>query len=35
VAEHWGAINDETGYFVPRHLTAWSRAFLAHLQDED
>jgi len=35
VAEHWGAINDETGYFVPRHLTAWSRAFLVHLQDED
>lgn len=31
VAEHWDAINDETGYFVPRNLTAWSRAFLAHL----
>jgi NAD(P)-dependent dehydrogenase (short-subunit alcohol dehydrogenase family) len=31
VAEHWGAINDETGYFVPRNLTAWSREFLDHL----
>jgi NAD(P)-dependent dehydrogenase (short-subunit alcohol dehydrogenase family) len=32
VAEHWDAINDETGYFVPRNLTAWSRTFLAHLE---
>jgi len=32
VAEHWDAINDETGYFVPRNLTAWSRRFLAHLE---
>jgi len=35
VAEHWEAINDETGYFVPRKLTAWSRAFLAHLHRGD
>jgi hypothetical protein len=35
VAEHWEAINDETGYFVPRTLMAWSRAFLAHLQSGD
>ncbi len=35
VAEHWDVINDETGYFVPRNLMAWSRAFLAHLQGED
>jgi NAD(P)-dependent dehydrogenase (short-subunit alcohol dehydrogenase family) len=35
VAAHWTAINDETGYFVPRKLTAWSRAFLAHLEGGD
>jgi len=31
VAEHWAAINDETGYFVPADLMAWSSAFLGHL----
>ncbi len=31
VAEHWAAINDETGYTVPADLIAWSRTFLAHL----
>ena len=33
VAANWGAINDEGGYTVPRDLTAWSAAFLAHLAD--
>jgi NAD(P)-dependent dehydrogenase (short-subunit alcohol dehydrogenase family) len=32
VAEHWEAVNDERGYFVPADLMAWSRAFLAHLE---
>jgi NAD(P)-dependent dehydrogenase (short-subunit alcohol dehydrogenase family) len=32
VAEHWAAINDETGYEVPRDLMAWSRSFLSHLE---
>jgi NAD(P)-dependent dehydrogenase (short-subunit alcohol dehydrogenase family) len=31
VADNWDAINDETGYYVPADLTAWSTAFLAHL----
>jgi NAD(P)-dependent dehydrogenase (short-subunit alcohol dehydrogenase family) len=31
VAEHWAAINDETGYAVPSDLTAWSAAFTKHL----
>jgi NAD(P)-dependent dehydrogenase (short-subunit alcohol dehydrogenase family) len=31
VAEHWAAINDETDYFVPADLVAWSTAFTAHL----
>ena len=31
VAEHWAAINDETGYYVPADLTAWSAAFTKHL----
>jgi len=31
VAEHWAAINDETGYYVPADLTAWSAAFLEHV----
>ena len=30
VAEHWAAINDETGYYVPADLMDWSNAFLAH-----
>jgi len=30
VAEHWAAINDETGYSVPTDLIGWSNAFLAH-----
>jgi NAD(P)-dependent dehydrogenase (short-subunit alcohol dehydrogenase family) len=31
VARHWEAINDETGYYVPTDLMAWSEAFMAHL----
>jgi short chain dehydrogenase len=32
VAEHWAAINDERGYYVPADLNAWSAAFTAHLR---
>jgi NAD(P)-dependent dehydrogenase (short-subunit alcohol dehydrogenase family) len=32
VAEHWATINDETGYYVPADLTAWSATFMAHLR---
>ena len=32
VADHWADINDESGYFVPPDLMAWSRRFLDHLQ---
>ncbi len=32
VAQHWGAINDESGYFVPPDLMAWSAAFMDHLE---
>jgi NAD(P)-dependent dehydrogenase (short-subunit alcohol dehydrogenase family) len=32
VAAHWGEINDEAGYSVPRDLNAWSAAFTAHLR---
>ncbi len=31
IAEHWAAINDETGYSVPADLMTWSTTFLAHL----
>jgi NAD(P)-dependent dehydrogenase (short-subunit alcohol dehydrogenase family) len=31
VAAHWATINDETGYYLPPDLVAWSRAFMAHL----
>jgi NAD(P)-dependent dehydrogenase (short-subunit alcohol dehydrogenase family) len=31
VARNWATINDETGYYVPADLMAWSAAFLAHL----
>lgn len=31
VAEHWAAINDEAGYWVPADLKSWSASFLAHL----
>jgi NAD(P)-dependent dehydrogenase (short-subunit alcohol dehydrogenase family) len=32
VVENWATINDETGYYVPADLTAWSAAFMAHLR---
>ncbi len=35
VAEHWDAINDESGYAVPGDLRSWSAAFLAHLPAEE
>jgi len=31
LAEHWAAVNDETGYVVPRDLPEWSAGFLSHL----
>jgi NAD(P)-dependent dehydrogenase (short-subunit alcohol dehydrogenase family) len=31
VAQHWAAINDETGYYVPADLIDWSQTFLDHL----
>ena len=31
VAQNWATINDETGYYVPEDLTAWSAAFMAHM----
>jgi NAD(P)-dependent dehydrogenase (short-subunit alcohol dehydrogenase family) len=31
IAEHWSAINDETGYFIPADLMSWSDSFMAHL----
>jgi hypothetical protein len=31
VARNWAAINDESGYYVPADLIAWSAAFMAHL----
>jgi NAD(P)-dependent dehydrogenase (short-subunit alcohol dehydrogenase family) len=31
VARHWDTINDETGYFVPADLNAWSAEFAKHL----
>jgi NAD(P)-dependent dehydrogenase (short-subunit alcohol dehydrogenase family) len=32
IADHWAAINDETGYTVPTDLRAWSRTFTKHLR---
>ena len=31
IAQNWTTINDETGYFVPADLMAWSATFMAHL----
>jgi NAD(P)-dependent dehydrogenase (short-subunit alcohol dehydrogenase family) len=31
IAQNWATINDETGYYVPTDLMAWSAAFLTHL----
>jgi len=33
VAKNWAAINDESGYFVPGDLLAWSGSFLKHQFD--
>jgi hypothetical protein len=35
VVKHWGAINDESAYYVPADLPDWSAAFLAHLPPKD
>jgi NAD(P)-dependent dehydrogenase (short-subunit alcohol dehydrogenase family) len=35
VVENWAAINDETGYYVPKDLTDWSAKFMAHLERRD
>jgi hypothetical protein len=32
VAARWDAVNDETGYFVPLDLAAWSDRFTSHLE---
>ncbi len=32
VADHWAAVNAESGYAVPADLPAWSATFLAHLR---
>lgn len=32
VARNWAAINDESGYYLPADLLAWSAAFTAHLR---
>jgi NAD(P)-dependent dehydrogenase (short-subunit alcohol dehydrogenase family) len=32
VVEHWAAINDETGYFLPADLMDWSAQFTEHLR---
>ena len=32
VARNWATINDESGYYLPADLTAWSAAFTAHLR---
>ncbi len=34
IAQHWAAINDEAGYFIPKSLMDWSASFMAHLQPE-
>jgi NAD(P)-dependent dehydrogenase (short-subunit alcohol dehydrogenase family) len=31
VADHWAAINDETGYYVPTSLLDWATRFMPHL----
>lgn len=31
VADNWATINDESGYYVPADLTAWSATFMQHL----
>ncbi len=31
VADHWAAINDESGYYIPTGLIDWSTHFTGHL----
>ena len=31
IARNWDTINDESGYYLPANLTAWSATFTAHL----
>ena len=31
IAEHWSTINDESGYYAPADLIAWSAEFMSHL----
>ena len=33
VARNWTTINDETGYYIPADLTAWSAAFMARREE--
>jgi len=33
IADHWKAINDESGYYVPADLNDWSDSFMSHLKD--
>jgi len=35
IAQNWATINDETGYYVPTDLMAWSAAFMDHLARGD
>jgi len=35
VAEHWPAINEETGYYLPVDLMDWSDAFMKHLHEPE
>ena len=34
VAQHWAAINDESGYHVPADLNEWSAKFLEHVHSQ-
>ncbi len=34
VAQNWTTINDETDYYIPADLNAWSSAFMTHLRAE-
>jgi len=33
IAQHWDAINDESGYSIPADLMSWSAAFTAQLRE--
>jgi NAD(P)-dependent dehydrogenase (short-subunit alcohol dehydrogenase family) len=34
LAEHWAAVNDETGYWIPPDLMGWSEGFMGHLRPD-